>query len=260
MMPSSTPVVHHTNGVQNQRAAAALVGLTGNFDVPGGNVSQPASWLETAGAGFITREHEFEHARPWSDHASPSWGASVPGLDRDGRPRPGDGPAPADQDRPALSPARHWWRFGMNHRMWPDSNGLIAAVDKLDFVCVADLVPHRHGQARRHRPAGLQLGGAERAALLSAEVRRSSPSLSSSRWAKPAPTPTSSSAWLHKLGLDDPLLNPPGGEAQTGSRQGRRQPPLRSRRSRTRLPARRRPGFRRASSMMPWIGYWSPAA
>ncbi len=67
MMPSSTPVVHHTNGVQNQRAAAALVGLTGNFDVPGGNVSQPLSWLEVGGAGFATRDHAFKMPRTWSD-------------------------------------------------------------------------------------------------------------------------------------------------------------------------------------------------
>ena len=42
MQPSAAPVVHNTNGVQNQRAAAALVGLTGNWDVPGGNVVTPA--------------------------------------------------------------------------------------------------------------------------------------------------------------------------------------------------------------------------
>ncbi|MBC7293477.1 MAG: molybdopterin-dependent oxidoreductase, partial [Thermoleophilia bacterium] len=66
-MPSAAPVVHNTNGVQNQRAAAALVGLTGNFDVPGGNVVAPFSWLEIGGAGFVTREHEFELPRSWGD-------------------------------------------------------------------------------------------------------------------------------------------------------------------------------------------------
>jgi anaerobic selenocysteine-containing dehydrogenase len=67
MMPSSTPVVHHTNGVQNQRAAAALVGLTGSFDIPGGNVPMPPGWLEVGGGGFLTREREFEVPRSWSE-------------------------------------------------------------------------------------------------------------------------------------------------------------------------------------------------
>ena len=35
MMPSSSPVVHHVNGVQYERAMLVLVGLTGNFDIPG---------------------------------------------------------------------------------------------------------------------------------------------------------------------------------------------------------------------------------
>ena len=46
---SAATLVHQTNGVQNQRAIAALVGLTGNFDVPGGNVVQPPGWLGTTG-------------------------------------------------------------------------------------------------------------------------------------------------------------------------------------------------------------------
>ena len=44
-LPSSQSVVHHTNGVQNYRAAMMLVGLTGNFDVPGGNVDVTTSYL-----------------------------------------------------------------------------------------------------------------------------------------------------------------------------------------------------------------------
>ncbi len=137
-MPSATPVVHHTNGVQNQRAAAALVGLTGNFDIPGGNVSQPLSWLETAGAGFTTREHEFELPRPWADMPArlgaerfPVWTEMID------QGQAMDLPRQINTGQPY--PLRALVGFGMNHRMWPDSSGLIAAVDKLDFVCVVDL-------------------------------------------------------------------------------------------------------------------------
>ena len=35
LLTGASPTVHHTNGLQNQRAITALVGLTGNFDVPG---------------------------------------------------------------------------------------------------------------------------------------------------------------------------------------------------------------------------------
>ena len=44
MMNSASPTTHHTNGVQNHRAIVALVGLTGNYDVPGGNPLVPAAF------------------------------------------------------------------------------------------------------------------------------------------------------------------------------------------------------------------------
>ena len=36
-------------------------------------------------------------------------------------------------------PLRGLVGFGLNYRMFPDSNGWLAALDKLDFVCVIDL-------------------------------------------------------------------------------------------------------------------------
>ena len=49
IMPSASPVVHHTNGVQNYRAVFALVGLTGNYDIAGGNLVVPPSFIHTSG-------------------------------------------------------------------------------------------------------------------------------------------------------------------------------------------------------------------
>ncbi len=137
MMPGSTPVVHHTNGVQNQRAAAALVGLTGNWDVPGGNVVQPMSWLETVG-GFTTRSREFAMPRDWSQFP-PRVGATrfpvwTEMIDQG---QAMDLPRQIHSGEPY--PLRGLVAFGFNHRMWPDSQGLLAAVDKLDFIVDVDL-------------------------------------------------------------------------------------------------------------------------
>jgi anaerobic selenocysteine-containing dehydrogenase len=138
MMPSSTPVVHHTNGVQNQRAAAALVGLTGNFDIPGGNVVQPGGWLEVGGAGFATREHQFEVARPWSEmpprlgaERFPVWTEMIDQA------QCMDFPRQATTGEPY--PLRAVVGFGLNYRMFPDSPGWLEALKKMDFVCITDL-------------------------------------------------------------------------------------------------------------------------
>ena len=67
-MTSACATVHHTNGLQNQRALTALIGLTGNWDVPGGNVVDPETWLYIP-AGVPTREKEFTHPRQRSGGA-----------------------------------------------------------------------------------------------------------------------------------------------------------------------------------------------
>jgi anaerobic selenocysteine-containing dehydrogenase len=138
MMPSSTPVVHHTNGVQNQRAAVALVGLTGNFDIPGGNVVQPGGWLEVGGAGFTTHVHEFEMPRTWSE-LPPRLGADrfPVWADMVNQGQSMDFPRHVATGDPY--PLRGLVGFGLNYRMFPDSNGWLEALKKLDFICVTDL-------------------------------------------------------------------------------------------------------------------------
>lgn len=138
MMPSSTPVVHHTNGVQNQRAAAMLVGLTGNFDVPGGNVSQPLAWLEVPGGGFPARDHAFKMPRKWGDmpprvgaERFPVWTEMIDqgqAMDLARHINTGD-----------PYPLRGFVGFGLNYRMFPGSQDFLAALDKLDFICLTDL-------------------------------------------------------------------------------------------------------------------------
>jgi anaerobic selenocysteine-containing dehydrogenase len=138
MMPSSTPVVHHTNGVQNQRAAAALVGLTGNFDIPGGNVSQPLGWLEVGGAGFTVRGDAFKMPRKWSDLPPRVGGERFPvWTEMIDQGQAMDIPRQINTGDPY--PLRGFVGFGVNYRMFPGSTDWLEAVRKLDFICVTDL-------------------------------------------------------------------------------------------------------------------------
>jgi anaerobic selenocysteine-containing dehydrogenase len=115
-----------------------LVGLTGNFDIPGGNVAVSPSWLHVSGAGFSTREHEFELPRPWSDLPPrlgqtrfPVWTEMVDECQSMDIPRQ---VATGDP-----YPLRGLVGFGLNYRLWPDSGGFLAAIDKLDFIVDVDL-------------------------------------------------------------------------------------------------------------------------
>ena len=138
VQPSASPVVHHTNGVQNYRAIFMLVALTGNYDIKGGNLAEPPSYLYV-GARFPSREHEFENPVPisqmpprigsekfpvWMEVAAPEAQAmSMPDQLRTGQPYP----------------LKVLIGFGMNYRMWPDSEGFLASWDNLDLVVTTDL-------------------------------------------------------------------------------------------------------------------------
>ncbi len=138
IQPSASPVVHHTNGVQNYRAVFMLAALTGNYDVRGGNFAEPPSWLYVS-AGFRTREEEFKHPTPL-DKLAPRIGAErfpvwmetaggeaqamfLPEQLRTGRPYP----------------LKVLLGFGMNHRMWPDSEGFKKSLEHLDFIVNTDI-------------------------------------------------------------------------------------------------------------------------
>lgn len=138
MFFSTMPLVHQTNGVQNERALMSLIGLTGNFDVPGGNVAQGLSWMHVWGAGFVTREHEFELPRPWSElpprlgqERFPVWTEMV------------DECQTMDLVRQVTSgepyPVKAVVGFAMNHRLWPGSDRLRAALENMDFIVDVDL-------------------------------------------------------------------------------------------------------------------------
>ncbi len=137
LMTSASPTVHHTNGVQNHRALTALIGLTGNFDRPGGNYVVPPTWLNIPTAATL-REEQYKQVRAWKDmpprvgeELYPVWCRLVPEAQavhlpfqiRSGKPYP----------------IRAMLAFGMRYRMWPGSDFMLDSLRKLDFVVNVDL-------------------------------------------------------------------------------------------------------------------------
>ncbi len=137
-LPSAAPVVHHTNGVQNHRAALALVALTGNYDVYGGNMVTPADIYLYAYAGFVTRKHDFCQVKKWEDmpprlglEKYPVWCRLVDEAQAT------DLPFQIQTQKPYSLKAM--LAFGINHRMWPDSDFMLESLQKLDFFVDVDL-------------------------------------------------------------------------------------------------------------------------
>lgn len=136
-MPSASPVVHHTNGVQNYRAVMTLVALTGNYDIKGGNMVVPPSYLYVA-AGFTTRQNEFSLPKKWE--------AMPPRIGQDKFPvwcelideaQAMHLPFQIEAEKPY--PLKAMLAFGLNHRMWPDPDFMLRNLQKLDFIANVDL-------------------------------------------------------------------------------------------------------------------------
>lgn len=138
MQNSSNATTHHTNGLQNHRAITALIGLTGNYDVEGGNpVVRPAYLYQTC-QGLSTREDEFEQPRAWEAMAPrlgqdryPVWCKLVPEAQAMHLPFQIESGEPY--------PIRAMLAFGLNHRMWPGSDYLETRLKELDFLVDVDL-------------------------------------------------------------------------------------------------------------------------
>ncbi len=138
VQPSASPVVHHTNGVQNYRAVFSLVALTGNYDVRGGNFVEPPSYLYVGGR-FPTREHAFENPAPVSS-LPPRVGADRFPVWMETATEEAQAMCLPDQIRSGEPyPLKALVGFGMNYRMWPDPEGFRASWDNLDLVVNTDI-------------------------------------------------------------------------------------------------------------------------
>ena len=137
IISGASPTVHHTNGVQNQRAISALIGLTGNFDVPGGNYVFPSNYLYVSN-GVDTREEAFEQSRAWTDMAPrvgeeqhPVWCSLVPEAQAMHIPFQIQSQTPY--------PIKAMLAFGLNYRMWPGSDYMAGSLKMLDFLVDVEL-------------------------------------------------------------------------------------------------------------------------
>jgi anaerobic selenocysteine-containing dehydrogenase len=131
IVTSASTTVHHTNGVQNHRALIALIGLTGNFDRPGGNHIVPK-------VHYLNRGHEFEQSRPWGEMAQrlgqeqyPVWCQLTSETQAVVLPQQ------ILSEKPY--PIKAVIGFGLNHRMWPGSDFMKESLQKLDFFVNVEL-------------------------------------------------------------------------------------------------------------------------
>jgi anaerobic selenocysteine-containing dehydrogenase len=137
MLNSPNATTHHTNGVQNHRAIIALVGLTGNYDIEGGNpLVRPA--YGNVPNGLVTRDADFEQSRPWEEMAPrlgqdryPAWCKVVAEAQAMHLPFQIESGEPY--------PIRALLAFGLNHRMWPGHDFMEVSLRKLDFIVDVDI-------------------------------------------------------------------------------------------------------------------------
>ena len=129
VMFSASPIVHHINGVQNYRAVFSLIAITGNYDVEGGNRTQPGP---SSLANEFGRVRRFDGIEAIGQKDFPVWfdlscdEAQCTKL--------------ADyilEEKPY--PIKAVFAMGLNHRMWPQPEHLQRALEKLDFYVNVEL-------------------------------------------------------------------------------------------------------------------------
>jgi anaerobic selenocysteine-containing dehydrogenase len=136
LMVSASPVVHHVNGVQNYRAVMNLVGLTGNYNIKGGNITIPYGYLHSS--SFVkTNEQEYQGERydkekGIGEEEFPVWFELVREEVQAMR------LADYVLDKTPYE-IKAVLGIGLNHMMWPDSNRMYESLKKLDFFVNIEL-------------------------------------------------------------------------------------------------------------------------
>jgi anaerobic selenocysteine-containing dehydrogenase len=141
VMTSASSTTHHINGFQNHRAILLLPGLTGNFDMPGGNWVEPSTYVHVF-SGAPTNEKTIRMSDRLKDlpprigeDRFPIWchnydsvapeaqSMMVPFQIRSGKPYP----------------LKAFMGFGANYRMWPGSDSFKESLLSLDFLVNTDI-------------------------------------------------------------------------------------------------------------------------
>lgn len=129
---SASPVVHNVNGVQNTRAIAMLMALTGSYGVPGGGMAPGPGRAVLKDSFMGTKNKRVDAEYDLSHEQFPAWAKLVlheAQVTRIADYIEGEGEYPI----------RNILSFGMNHHMWPRPDKLERAFEKLDFFVSADL-------------------------------------------------------------------------------------------------------------------------
>lgn len=129
IMFSAAPVVHNINGVQNYRAVEALIAITGNYDVEGGNRAAMGPRAPMREFGQVLRKKDIEAI---GEKDFPVWFNCS--CEEAQCTRLADY---IEQGKPY--PLHAMFAMGLNHRMWPQPKHLQEALSKLDFLVNVDL-------------------------------------------------------------------------------------------------------------------------
>lgn len=134
---SAAAIVHHINGYQTFKSIISLMGISGNYDVAGGNIPQGETFAYRW-AGFTTAEHEYyasmepkEHAPMVGDLRFPLWKYFK------GEAQFTDIVRHAETAKPY--PLKAMMGFGLNHRMFPQPHKVMEMLDNMEFVVSAEL-------------------------------------------------------------------------------------------------------------------------
>ncbi|MGL6202094.1 MAG: molybdopterin-containing oxidoreductase family protein [Lachnospiraceae bacterium] len=128
VLNSASTIVHHVNGVQNQRAIFSLIAITGNYDIPGGNRIAAGPFTELN----LNQVHRYDDIEAIGKKEFPVWfdiscdEAQCTKLAEY-----------IDKQKPY--PIRAVFAFGLNHRMWPQPDYLADSLKKLDFYVNVEL-------------------------------------------------------------------------------------------------------------------------
>ena len=133
---SGSPLVHHTNGMQNYRAVMALSAITGNYDRVGGQI--PLRFADPGYAEGTVLEDMFAY-ETFPYHYVKRVGAQKFPLFAELVEQGQD----LDLARHILEkdpyPIRAIFALGMNHRMFPNSKHTEEAIKALDFFVDVDI-------------------------------------------------------------------------------------------------------------------------
>lgn len=130
-------LLHQTNGFQSVRAVLSLAAITGNFNRLGGNQPLDFCFCEM-GAGFVTDDEHFAielmpegYEKRVGAERFPLWGQFITQI------QCMDLARQIHESEPY--PLKCLVAHGMNYRMFPDSDNMREAIEKLDFYVDVDL-------------------------------------------------------------------------------------------------------------------------